>query len=35
MRSAPNTFARKGEAERWLTLAEGKSVRDERVDPQG
>lgn len=34
MRSAPHTFARKAEAERWLTLAEAEIVREEWVDPQ-
>lgn len=33
IRNAPHTFARKEEAERWLTLAEAEIVRDEWLDP--
>jgi integrase len=34
LRSAPRTFATKGEAERWLTLAEAEVMRDEWIDPR-
>src|SRR4051794_31089212 len=34
LRSAPNTFARKSEAERYLTLVEAQLVRGEWIDPE-
>ncbi|MEP6655500.1 MAG: tyrosine-type recombinase/integrase [Myxococcales bacterium] len=34
MRSAPVTFARKEEAQRWLTLTESRMVRDEWIAPE-
>jgi integrase len=33
MRSAPRTFARKEEAQRWLTLVESQMMRGEWIDP--
>jgi integrase len=33
MRSAPNTFATAKEADRWLTLAEGRIVQQDWIDP--
>jgi integrase len=33
LRSAPQTFARKEEADRWLTLAEAQMIRGEWIDP--
>ena len=33
LRSAPQTFARKEEAERWLTLAEAQMMRGDWIDP--
>ncbi len=34
MRTAPNTFARKEEAQRWLTLAEAEIAREEWIAPE-
>nr|WP_225438387.1 tyrosine-type recombinase/integrase [Candidatus Frankia nodulisporulans] len=34
MRTAPDTFARKSEAERYLTLIEGEIMRKEWIDPE-
>src|SRR5680860_808314 len=34
MRSAPLTFARKEEAQRWLTLTEARMARDEWIAPE-
>jgi hypothetical protein len=34
MRSAPQTFARKAEAERYLSLIESQMVRGEWIDPE-
>jgi integrase len=34
MRSAPDTFARKSDAERFLTLVEGQMLRNEWIDPE-
>jgi integrase len=34
LRSAPQTFATKREAEQWLTLAESRMIRGEWIDPQ-
>lgn len=34
MRSAPQTFATKRDAEQWLTLAESRMIRGEWIDPQ-
>lgn len=34
MRTAPVTFARKEEAQRWLTLTESRMVRDEWIAPE-
>ncbi|WP_433346005.1 tyrosine-type recombinase/integrase [Micromonospora sp. CA-111912] len=34
MRSAPQTFARKAEAEKYLTLIEGQMIRGEWIDPE-
>lgn len=34
MRGAPHTFARKDEAERWLTLAEAQIMRQEWIAPE-
>nr|WP_211290840.1 site-specific integrase [Kineococcus xinjiangensis] len=34
MRSAPQTFARKEEAQRWLTLAEAELMQQDWIDPQ-
>jgi len=34
MRSAPLTFAKKEEAQRWLTLTEARMARDEWIAPE-
>lgn len=34
MRSAPQTFATRREAEQWLTLAESRMIRGEWIDPE-
>src|SRR4051794_40827601 len=35
LRSAPETFARKGDAERYLTMVEAQMARQEWIDPEG